>query len=83
MSSNSDLLAAESLLLTLITFLYSQAYPEISASAAIRLGSRVRGDPDVAQDRRRIWATRKRVLALAGAALVVGLVFLPPAAALA
>jgi hypothetical protein len=72
----SSVLAAESLLLTLITFVYGLLYPELSAAAAIEL--RGRQIADVGADRKRVRAARRRAGALAVVALIVGAVFTPP-----
>ena len=80
-TSAADLLAAASLLLTLITFVYGLLYPELSAARAIRRGGRQLDD--VGPDRRRVREAEGRAIALAAAATLVGLVFSPPAANLA
>lgn len=71
-----NVLAAESLLLTLITFVYGLLYPELSAAASIEL--RGRQFDDVGPDRARVRAARQRAGALAVVAVIVGGVFTPP-----
>jgi fructose-specific phosphotransferase system IIC component len=72
-----NVLAAESLLLTLITFGYGLAYPELADSAAIELAGRQ--VDDVGPDRARVRAARRRAAGLALIAAIVGAVFTPPA----
>jgi hypothetical protein len=79
MTSETELpsvLAAESLLLTLITFVYGLLYPELSHAAALQL--RGRQVADVGSDRTRVRNARRRATALAAVAFVVGAVFTPP-----
>jgi hypothetical protein len=73
-----DLLAAASLLLTLITFVYGLIYPELSAARALRLAGRQVAD--VGPDRDRVRAARWRAGVLAVAATIVGAIFTPAAA---
>jgi hypothetical protein len=73
----ADVLAAESLLLTLITFAYGLLYPQLSRAVAIQL--RGRQLDDVRADRHEVKEARRRAGALAGVAIVVGGVFSPPA----
>jgi hypothetical protein len=75
-SDLSSVLAAESLLLTLITFVYGLLYPELSRTAAIEL--RGRQLADVGPDRKQVRAARRRAGAVATVALIVGGVFTPP-----
>jgi len=79
MTPESDLpsiLSAESLLLTLITFVYGLLYPELANASAIQLGGRQ--PDDVGPDRARVRQARGRAGVLAAAASVVGAVFTPP-----
>jgi hypothetical protein len=71
-----NVLGAESLLLTLITFVYGLLYPELAGAAAIEL--RGRQLDDVGPDRARVRAARRRAGALAAVAAIVGGVFTPP-----
>lgn len=73
-----NVLAAESLLLTLITFVYANVYSELKAAAEIKLGGRQY--EDVGSDRDRVRAARTNARALAAIALIVGAAVTPPAA---
>lgn len=75
-SELADVLAAESLLLTLITFAYGLLYPQLARAVAIQLGGRQLDD--VRADRLQVRAARRRAVALAGVAVIVGGVFTPP-----
>jgi len=72
----ANVLAAESLLLALITFAYGLVYPELLAAAAIEL--RGRQVDDVGPDRSRVRAARRRARAFFVVAVVVGGVSAPP-----
>jgi hypothetical protein len=72
-----SVLAAESLLLTLIAFVYGLLYPQLAAAAGIKLGERQVADLDVAEDRKKIELARWRAWLFAGVATVVGAVFAP------
>jgi ABC-type Fe3+ transport system permease subunit len=75
-SELADVLGAESLLLTLITFAYGLLYPELSRAAAMQLGGRQ--IEDVGSDRARVRAARRRAAALAVVAIALGAIFIPP-----
>lgn len=72
-----SVLAAESLLLTLIAFVYGLLYPQLAAAAGIKLNSRQFADLEVAADRATVRLARWRARIFAGAAAVVGVVFAP------
>jgi hypothetical protein len=71
-----DLLAAASLLLTLISFLYGLLYSELVQAADITLAGRQ--PDDVGPDRTRIRSARLRAVFLAVLAAAMGAVFAPP-----
>jgi hypothetical protein len=70
-----NVLAAESLLLTLLTFIYGLLYPELAGAERIELGGRQFAD--VGPDRARVRAARQRAGALAIVAIIIGGVFTP------
>jgi hypothetical protein len=83
MTQETDLpsiLAAEALLLTLVTFLYGLSYPELVSASALKLGSRQPADIDVEQDRERVRQARRRAGVLAAVAAIIGAVFAAPSA---
>jgi hypothetical protein len=72
-----DLLAAASLLVALLTFLYGSAFTEISAARKLRRAGR--NVDDTRADRERVAGARPKALGVAVAGVVVGAIFLPEA----